>query len=80
MADSILCDEIIVKLEERGFVRVDRPCDFKSELGINSEWSNTQIKRALGSLISRGKVLRHRAELQSCSDNGQPVTYRFAHS
>lgn len=80
MADSILCEEILVRLEERGYVRVERLGDFKSELGINPEWSNTQIKRALGSLISNGKVLRHRAGLQSCCDNGQPVTYRFAHN
>ena len=78
MADAVLCDEILVVLEERGPIKVDSGSEFKAQAGINPHWSNTAVKRALGSLISSGKVLRVRAQLQGCSDTGQPITYRLA--
>lgn len=76
MADPVLCDEILVTLEERGAVTVDRPGEFKEKAGINPAWSKNQVKKALGSLIDRKLVVRHRPPQQSCSDPGQPITFR----
>jgi len=77
MADAVLRDEILVTLEEKQAVTVERDADFKRESGINPDWSNTMVKRALGSLIKDRKVLRIRRELHGCSDMGGPITYRL---
>lgn len=79
MADPILCDEILVTLEEQGPIKVRRACEFREAAGLSVGWSKTQVKKALGSLIHSGKVRRHRPELQSCSDVGQPITFRVSH-
>ena len=77
MADMVLVDEILMTLEQKEVITVDRDSDFKNVSGINPEWSNTKVKRALGHLVSNRKVVRIRRELQGCSDTGGPITYRL---
>lgn len=78
MADIVLCDEILIALEEKGPITVDRPCEFAERAELSQDWSNTKVKQALGSLIHNGRVQRFRSRPQSCTDQGQPITFRLA--
>ncbi|MDQ5932048.1 MAG: hypothetical protein QG649_133 [Patescibacteria group bacterium] len=81
MADEVLCDEILITLEERGGgITVDSASQFREAAGLNDGWSKTQVKKALGSLIHRRQVRRFRAEPQGCGDMGQPTTFRLSQS
>jgi hypothetical protein len=79
MSDPILRDEILITLDEKGPVTVDRPGDFIEAANLNKAWSKTQVKCALGRLITDRKVRRHRRELQNCSDFGGPITFLYVH-
>lgn len=72
MADTLICDEILTALEE-GSATVPTHGAFRTQMGIGG--SSKAVKRALGSLIRRGLVVRHRPEPHGCSDDGQPITF-----
>lgn len=72
MADSLICDEILVALE-RGSVTVQTHGELRHVCKIHG--SSKDVKRALGSLINRGEVIRHRPIPQGCSDQLQPITF-----
>lgn len=72
MADTVICDEILVTLLERGPIVVRSDGEFLRSLGCGTQSAK---KSALSSLIAAGKVLRCRPAPQSCSDSGQPITF-----
>lgn len=76
MADQLIEDEIHCALLE-GPVRVPTHGQFRYKAGIGG--SSMAVKRALGSMISRGLVLRHRPLPQSCTSGEEPITIRLAH-
>lgn len=76
MADPALCERIVEALKWIGGpVTARNPAELREKLGIS--WSNTQFKRALGSLIDRGVVLRSRPNPEGPGDSYQPVTIRL---
>ncbi len=77
MADPLICDEICVVLSEQGPIEVDTHGAFRHQAGIHG--SSKAVKRALGSLIKRGKVRRHRPEPRGCSDVVQPITFELVY-
>lgn len=78
MADAVLCDEIVIALQERGgHVTVDSDSYFRDAVGLNTDWSKTQVKEALGSLIHRRHIKRIRSEPQGCGDQLRPTTFRL---
>ena len=79
MADAVLCDEIMIRLQESGgHITVDSPSQLRDELELNREWSKNKVKRAIGSLISRRQVRRYRPEPQGCGDMGRPTTFSLS--
>lgn len=77
MADSVIEDEICVVLREkdRGSVTVPTHGMFRYETGVHG--SSKEVKRALGSLIKRGVVVRSREPMQGCTDMERPISFRL---
>lgn len=77
MADPMICDEIFAALEQQEIV-VDTHGAFRHKAGIHG--SSKAVKRALGSMIKAGKVVRQRPEPEGCSGGYRPITFRLNHS
>lgn len=73
MSDSLIKDEILVKLDEKGSVTVPTHGEFRHALGVHG--SSNEVKRALGSLIKTGQVQRRRRPPQGCSELERPITF-----
>ncbi len=84
MADSCLMAEILDRLSDAELTGTDVRACSESELievlGLNSAWSNTQVKRALGRLIRDGKVSRHRCWQQYIGHDERPIILRLKHA
>lgn len=76
MADALICDEIQAALEN-GPIRVKTHNEFRYEAQIHG--SADAVKRALGSLIKRGVVKRHRPAPEGCSNQKPPITFELSY-
>ena len=77
MADSVIEDEIQTALRESptGRIVVATHGEFRYQASVNG--SSKEVKRALGSLIQRGAVVRSREPMQGCTDVERPITFRL---
>jgi hypothetical protein len=76
MADSVICDEIQAALEN-GPIKVKTHNEFRYKAKIHG--SADAVKLALGSLIKRGVVRRHRPAPEGCSDQKYPITFELSY-
>ncbi len=77
MADSMICDEIEMALED-GPIEVPTHGAFRRVAKIHG--SSVAVKRALGSLIRRGVVIRHRPKMEGCTEQEPPITFSLSNS
>lgn len=76
MADSVIEDEICTVLRERkNEIVVPTHGMFRYEADVQG--SSKSVKRALGSLIRRGVVVRYREPMQGCTDEERPIRFRL---
>ena len=75
MADAIVRDEICNTLRDNGSIVVSTYGEFRHVAKING--SSVEVKRALGSLIRDGYVIRSRDPMQGCTDVERPITFRL---
>lgn len=76
MADALICDEIQAVLE-KGPIKVGTHGDFRHVAKIHG--SCDAVKRALGSLIKREIVIRHRPAPEGCSNQKPPITFELSY-
>lgn len=77
MADQVVCDDILSQLREHGPITVASESEFSEVAGVNVAWSKSEVKQALGSLIDRRMVRRHRPRPEGATDPGQPITFSY---
>ena len=77
MADSLICDQIEARLLDHGPITVMTHGEFRTKAAISG--SSKSVKRALGSMIKRGKVIRHRDSPEGCTPEPQPITFKLPH-
>jgi len=77
MADTVICDEIEAALLESGPIEVESHGAFRHTAKIHG--SADAVKRALGSLIKRGIVIRHRPAPEGCSNQLAPITFEHSY-
>lgn len=72
MSDPLIKDEIFTVLE-KGPITVATYGEFRYAAGVHG--SSSEVKRALGSLIRDGVVLRERPAPAGCTAPEQPITF-----
>lgn len=77
MADPAVCNEVLTSLRHLGGPVTARNIEeFRDKLDL-TQYSKTEVKRAMGSLIDRGLVIRSRPRPEGITASAAPITIRL---
>ena len=76
ISDEQIVDSIIRRISEEGKRQYATDGEFISSLGLGV--SHIRLKRVLGRLVNKGRVIRSRPQPEHPGDSDRPITYRLS--
>ena len=77
ISDEQIVESITQRISEESKRQYASDGEFVSSLGLGV--SHIRLKRVLGRLVNKGRVIRSRPHSEHPGDSDRPITYRLSH-